>query len=243
MQCPQSLPTATPVVPLSIAQHSRCRARASPITSPSRTTRSPNPMRLKRARTLDEAKKVVEIADYPSYQSCSTHTGQHTGLSHDHISQLSKDNFLLSEVETSTLQGLPKTSFVHLLQQEALSPDQPLWHFKEYYGVIHGQPLDHDPSNVVYLSIIDHHADSLSAMAEVATMLYQEYVINSGCKYLVVVGDGKTYVRLRELKCQYGSELEWLVPFIGDWHTLHNYQKVIMKVYYEAGLRDSQLCT
>ena len=50
-------------------------------------------------------------------------------------------------------------------------------------------------------------------------------------------GDAKTYLRLRELKQQYGSELDWLLPFVGDWHVLYNYQKALMKVYYEGGLK------
>ena len=28
------------------------------------------------------------------------------------------------------------------------------------------------------------------------------------------------------------------VPFIGDWHLLSNFQSVLMKVYFDAGLRD-----
>ena len=29
-----------------------------------------------------------------------------------------------------------------------------------------------------------------------------------------------------------------MVPFIGDWHLLSNFQSVLMKVYFDAGLRD-----
>ena len=48
----------------------------------------------------------------------------------------------------------------------------------------------------------------------------------------------KTYVRIRDLKHEYGSELDWLIPFIGDWHLLSNYQSVLMKVYYDTGVKD-----
>ena len=34
----------------------------------------------------------------------------------------------------------------------------------------------------------------------------------------------------------YGSELDWLIFFIGNWHLLSNYQSDLMKVYYDAGL-------
>lgn len=34
-----------------------------------------------------------------------------------------------------------------------------------------------------------------------------------------------------------GSELDWLLPFVGDWDVLYNYQKALMKAYYEGGLK------
>ena len=55
---------------------------------------------------------------------------------------------------------------------------------------------------------------------------------------LVVVGDGKTYDLLVKLKGEYGSELDWVLPFPGDWHILKNYQRMIMKLYLDAGLKD-----
>ena len=36
----------------------------------------------------------------------------------------------------------------------------------------------------------------------------------------------------------YGSDLDWLTPFIGDWHLLSNHQSVLMKVYYDAGIKE-----
>ena len=54
---------------------------------------------------------------------------------------------------------------------------------------------------------------------------------------IVVAGDAKIYLRLKELKQQYGSELQWLPPIVGDWRVLYNYEKAIMKVYYEACLK------
>ncbi len=80
----------------------------------------------------------------------------------------------------------------------------------------------------MYLSIVDLHADTIEAMSEVAAMLYKEYIMSTGAQHLVVAGDAKTYLRLKELKQQYGSELYWLLPFVGDWHVLYNFQKALM---------------
>ncbi len=52
-------------------------------------------------------------------------------------------------------------------------------------------------------------------------------------KWLIVVGDAKTYDILYAHKKKYGHKMEWLLP---DWHILYNYQKVLLKVYGDAGL-------
>ena len=41
---------------------------------------------------------------------------------------------------------------------------------------------------------------------------------------------------LQEIKDEYWSHLQWLVPFPGDWHILFNYQKVLLKPYADAGI-------
>ena len=78
----------------------------------------------------------------------------------------------------------------------------------------------------------------LTHLRPCAKWLHEEYMVRESVHYLVLVGDQKTYVRIQELKHEYGSELDWLIPFIGDWHLLSNYQSVLMKAYYDAGLKE-----
>ena len=53
---------------------------------------------------------------------------------------------------------------------------------------------------------------------------------------MIIVGDAKTYDILLKIRDEYGHLLNWMIPFPGDWHILFNYQKVIMKIYADAGL-------
>ena len=57
-------------------------------------------------------------------------------------------------------------------------------------------------------------------------------------KHIVLVGDGKTYDHLVSLKAEFGDELTWMISFIGDFHILCNFQQVIMKLFWDAGLKD-----
>ena len=98
-------------------------------------------------------------------------------------------------------------------------------------------------SNVVYLPVVDLHADSTEAMEAVVAKLHKEYGIGERADYLVLVGDQKTYTCVCELKQEYGAHLDWVIPFIGDWHLLSNCQSVLMKVYYDAGLKDLAECS
>ena len=65
---------------------------------------------------------------------------------------------------------------------------------------------------------MDKCADTKEAMEEVLSMLYKELHIGVKATHLVLAGDHKTYNRLWELKHVYGTDLDWLIPFIGDWH-------------------------
>ena len=38
------------------------------------------------------------------------------------------------------------------------------------------------------------------------------------------------------LKNEHGKQMEWMLSLPGDWHILFNYQKVLLKIYGDAGL-------
>ena len=61
--------------------------------------------------------------------------------------------------------------------------------------------------------------------------------MNISINYLLVIGDAKTFELLRKLKDEYGQDLEWLIPYPGDWHILKNFQPVVFKIFGHSGLR------
>ena len=91
-----------------------------------------------------------------------------------------------------------------------------------------------DKSSVVYLKVLDAKSDSKDTLMQILHELYQQFIIGHEKKNLVLVADAKLYEILQSLKFEYGKELQWVIPFPGDWHLLMNYQQVLMKPYFDA---------
>lgn len=89
-------------------------------------------------------------------------------------------------------------------------------------------------SNIYYMDILDESADSKETLMQVAEELLKEF--KSQQEYTVLIGDGKTYQHLMKIKEMYPAALKKLLIFPGDWHTLMNFQPVLMKKYWECGL-------
>ena len=81
---------------------------------------------------------------------------------------------------------------------------------------LHLGPSELEKSNIVYVEI---------------------FIIEHKQKWLLVVRDAKTFDILQSMRKEYGHHLQWMLPFPGDWHILFNYQKVLMKIFADAGLK------
>ena len=85
------------------------------------------------------------------------------------------------------------------------------------------------------MELVDENPDSDATIMSIAEQLLEELKYQ---EYVILVGDGKTYEHLMNIKWLYGPELRKLLIFPGDWHILKNFQPVLMKVYYSAGLKE-----
>lgn len=131
--------------------------------------------------------------------------------------------------------------FSYLIQKHCLTnSEHTLKPFREFCLPTPAQLADHNQSLIYYMDLMDENADSDETMAEVAEMISDKITASgSGVqKYVLLVGDGKTYEHLCKVKRLYGSALSNVLLFPGDWHILKNFQPVLLKAYYHAGLQD-----
>ena len=94
------------------------------------------------------------------------------------------------------------------------------------------------PSQIYYMELVNENPDGDETMCIVAEDLLEKFNTKEQDEWVMLVGDGKTYQHLMNIKQQYRVAFQKLIVFPGDWHTLKNYQPVLMKVYYHMGLKE-----
>ena len=149
------------------------------------------------------------------------------------------EEFKLNAIEQSTLDNLQTDLFQCIVLRGFGSTDRsphPFPAFPSLVNCIRKQSADREVSNVTYVEIVSERADSKLTLIGVIGRLQQIFIHDLKQKYVIVVGDAKTYNLLQDICFEYKSQLKWLIPFPGDWHVLFNYQKALMKPYADAGL-------
>ena len=93
-----------------------------------------------------------------------------------------------------------------------------------------------ETSKLIYLDVLNVSADKISTIKSVLDRLRAGFVRDGKVRNLLMVGDQKIFKHLKDLKSTYPDLYSWVYPFIGDFHVLFNYQKVLMGLYFKAGL-------
>ena len=110
---------------------------------------------------------------------------------------LTFDSFELTSFEHQTLEQLSRDCFEFTLHKEVCGVEHPLVDLKRYCGMsMCNCPLV-EPSKIVYLPIVDMHADTTEAMETVVARLHKDYGVGVKANNLVVVGDQRLLLASR----------------------------------------------
>ena len=159
-------------------------------------------------------------------------------LSHNHYSPFSNRSLADFQITTTQDKELKKFKSATLLYMLLASQTKDSTFIPVLSKIFPHSPMQ---SKFVYLNVLDQNADSQETIHDVISRLYQEFHIGETTQYLLVAGDAKTYVHLQNLKLDYGEKLSWLIPFPGDLHILMNFQPILQKIYFDAGLKQIAL--
>ena len=179
-------------------------------------------------------KRTVSIKQ--PFNTRSTHLQVTTPVMHQSLSIVALDGFKENEKESSERKKIEYQYLCYMHCKEALKGVAN----EKILKALHQFTVEQTrvpPSNIYYMEVIDENPDSTETMKLVSEMLLDVPALNLG-GYTVVVGDGKTYTHLQKVKSLYSKEMNGLLIYPGDWHLLKNYQKVLMKIYYSAGLKE-----
>ena len=134
--------------------------------------------------------------------TCATSSMEHKKLKIEPLSE--------SDCEIVSKTKLNKVVFAYFLQKLTIQSsvsDRTLKPFREFLLPTANQLQDSDPFLIYYLELIDENADSHETMLEVSELV-QEKLLSDSQKWVVLVGDGKTYEHLRKIKRVYGSDFD-----------------------------------
>jgi hypothetical protein len=154
------------------------------------------------------------------------------------VPHLSISSFLISPEEKREGQHLLSQALSYVTQKNVIEAEN-IGMLKPFKLLVaETSHASAEQSNIVYMDILDENADSDETMLQIAEKLLEDMHCCDHDGYVIVVGDGKTYDHLLKIKRVYGEPLKKLLIFPGDWHTLKNYQLVLMKIYYHCGLKE-----
>ena len=136
---------------------------------------------------------------------------------------------IASKSEQTELDALLDDTLAYMVYKNTITDSMPDKLGKSLQGFLETLDSSQNPqSNVVYIDILDEHADTI---LHTLAVLQDKLQVGTRLKVLGVIGDGKTYDHLHALKIENGADLNWLIPLPGNWNILKNYQQVLMKVY------------
>ncbi|XP_064384664.1 uncharacterized protein LOC135333611 [Halichondria panicea] len=196
--------------------------------------KSPQPKKLRRSRT--GAIRALSASE----ESSNT---IYTHVQSTETTPLSMNDFGLKLNEESALKKFQNIAGNYILLKVACTAHAtPLIDFQAYFS-LSSNICSVERSNIIYYNVLDQKCDDNETVLSIINDLYNKFIATKKQALIFLEGDQVTYARIQSLKAEYGSDLAWLIPFPGDWHILKNYQEVLVKIYFDAGLVDIGKCS
>ncbi len=127
---------------------------------------------------------------------------------HSQPSQTTKSiaDFKENEYETRERKRLERKMLAYnFLKHQFPKKEEVLHEFKDLYAYSTQDAIE--KSNIYYMEMVDENPDSSDTMRFVAELLLSTTASNNQEGYIILVGDGKTYQHLIEIKHTYGASL------------------------------------
>ena len=202
----------------------------SPICSPSK--RSPLPKRQRRMRTGTEGQTPDNSTPDHTPSTCKT-----LAMPSVAASTMSINAFRTNDGETRSLAELQDMCTTYMVQKVASSTHSATFLDLQTHSLYHNVQESECSNVIIYYKVLHQRCDDKETLLNIVNQLYLELVAKNK-KCVLLEGDQATYKRLQSIKAEYGNDLKWTVPFPGDWHILKNFQEVLIKIYYDAGLKE-----
>ena len=122
--------------------------------------------------------------------------------------------------ETQAWKLLADDIHMCMLLKHGVSDSSHLPSLQSLFNCVCEQSQATEESRVAYVQISSERADSKSTLITILSKMYETFVVEQNQKWLIVVGDAKTYDILRSIRTEYGEQMKWLIPWPGDWHIL-----------------------
>ena len=147
------------------------------------------------------------------------------------------EDFRVTDSEQDTFGSVRDqlTAYFLLKHQNSSNSTEHLIGIQDYMRL--ANPYQAERSNIVYLNVLDAKADTKDTIVQVLQNVHRKFIEGKKKEWLLIEGDAKVYELVQSLKIEHGEEFKWVLPYPGDWHLLKNYQRVLMKAYYDAGLK------
>ncbi|XP_030853471.1 uncharacterized protein LOC100890520 isoform X1 [Strongylocentrotus purpuratus] len=154
--------------------------------------------------------------------------------------QVKEEQFLISEKEQESVVDLNTSLFSYVCERFVFLDDPSNVSLP---GMKLKLAMEKDNTNVIkskcsYLYVLDEKADCPGTLKRTLGILYDTFKVKDETNHLIIAGDGATIKLLLNIKKEYGPSLDWVIPYLGDWHVLKNFQEVLMKIYWDSGLKE-----